>query len=115
MYITKDGISNLLSLEQLTKHYQMTLDTNVENAFYVYKEDGSYIKFECKNDGLYCLDVDDGLGHINFLTTVNDQNQLFSGLDVKRATLAKYIQECLCLPSNKDFLGGLKTVEIKEC
>ena len=115
MYITKDGIGNLLSLAQLTKHYQTTLDTKIESLFYVYNEDGSYIKFECRNDGLYCLDVNNGVGYTNFLTTVNDQKYLFSNLNVKRATLARYIQECLCSPFNKDFLGDLGTGGTKEC
>ena len=115
MYIAKDGIGNLHSLGHLAKHYRITLDTNIENAFYVYKEDGSYIKFECRNNGLYCLDIADGPDHTNLLTTVKDQKELFSDIDVKRATLARYIQECLCLPSDKDFSHGLETGGIKEC
>lgn len=114
IYITKDGIEIWISLGQLAKHYQKTLDTNIENKFYVYNKDRSYIKFECRNDGLYCLDVDNGSGHTNFLTTVKNQKELFSNLDVKRAILARYIQECSCLPSNEDFSNGLETRGIKE-
>jgi hypothetical protein len=40
---------------------------------------------------------------------------LFSALDVKRATLARYIRDCLCLPSDEDFANGLETGGIKEC
>ena len=91
MYITKDGIGNLILLGQLAKHYQITLDTNIENAFCVYNNNGSYIKFECKDDGLYCLNFDDGSGHTNLMTAVKNQKDLFFELDVKRATLARYI------------------------
>ena len=106
MDITKDRIGNLLSLGQLAKHYQKILDNDIENAFYVYNNDRSYIKFECKKDGLHCLDVDDGSGHTNLVTIVKVQKDLSSDLDVKRATLARYIQEYLYLPSDKDFSNG---------
>ena len=115
IYINKDGIGNLLLLGQLAKHYCITLDTNIENTSYVYTDNESYIKFKCKDDGLYCLDVDDGSGHTNLMTTVKDQKDLFSELDVKRATLARHIQECLCLLSDKDFSNGLETGGIEEC
>ena len=50
------------------------MDTSVTNAFYVFKDDGTYIKFECKQNGLYCLDVNDRSDLTNLLTTVDDQN-----------------------------------------
>ena len=46
--LAKDGIANLLSLAEMTKMYRVYFDSAVENAFYVFKGDGSgsYIKFE---------------------------------------------------------------------
>ena len=32
------------------------------NAINVFNEGGSYIKFVCMNDGLYCIDLDDSGG-----------------------------------------------------
>ena len=55
------------------------------------------------NDGLYCINLDDSGGHVNYLTTVSEQKDHFSDVDNKKADLARYIQECLCLPSDKDF------------
>ena len=95
MNITEDKFWNLLSLGQLKKYYQTTLDTNIENIFCVYNKEKSYIKFDCRNDGLYCLDVDNGSGHTNILTTVKDQMENFSDLDMKNAALARYIQKIL--------------------
>ena len=34
---------------------------------------------------------------------------------MKRATLARKIQDCLCLPSNNDFLNALQDGKIQEC
>ena len=54
------GVANLLSLARVSKEHRVCLDTSIENAFYVYDDDGSYIKFELNKNNLYCLHVDDG-------------------------------------------------------
>ena len=50
--LAKDGIANLLSLAEMTKLYIVCFDSTMENAFYVFKDDGSYIKFERRKNGL---------------------------------------------------------------
>ena len=50
--------------------YRVTMDSHVENAINVYNDDGSYIKFVCVQDGLYCIDLDGNEGYTNVLTTV---------------------------------------------
>ena len=91
------------------------MDSDVENAINVFNEDGSYIKFGCMNNGLYCINLDDSSGQVNYLTTVSEQKDRFSDVDNKRAELARYIQECLCLPSDKDFAKAIDIGGIKEC
>ena len=54
--IAKDGIANLLSMGKLLREgYRVQMDSDVENTINVFIKDGSYIKFVCLNDGLYCL------------------------------------------------------------
>ena len=91
------------------------MDSDVEDAINVFNEDGSYIKFVCVNDGLYCINLDDSGGHVNYLTTVSQQKDRFSDADNNGAELARYVQECLCLPSDKDFAEAIDTGGIKEC
>ena len=79
------------------------MDSDVENTINVYNEDGSWIKYVCVMDRLYCIDLDNNRGYINFLTTVSEQKEHFSDVDNRKATLAQYIQECLCLPSDNNF------------
>ena len=69
--VAKDGIANLLSVGKLVKEgYRVQMNYDVENAINVFNEYGSYIKFVCVNDGLYCINLDDSGGHVNYLTTV---------------------------------------------
>ena len=91
------------------------MNSDIENTINVYNEDGSYIKFVCVNDGLYCINLDDKNEHMNYLTTVSEQKDHFSEIDNKRAELARYIQECLCLPSDVDFADAIEKGGIKEC
>ena len=54
--IANDGIANLLSMgKPVEEEYQVTIDSDVKNAISFYNEDGSYIKFVCIQDGLYCI------------------------------------------------------------
>ena len=114
--IAKDGIANLLSMGKLIKEgYQVTMDYTVENAINVYNGDGSYIKFVCVQDGLYCSDLASSGEYTNFLTTVSKQKDHFSDVDNKRVALARYIQECLCLLSDTKLVDAIDKGEIKEC
>ena len=114
--IAKDGIVNLLSMGKLVKEvYCVQMDSDVDNAINVFNEDSSYIKFLCVNDGLYCINLEASGEQVNCLTTVSEQKGHFSDADNKRADLARYLQECLCLPSDKDFAAAIDTGEIKEC
>ena len=114
--VAKDDIANLLSMGNLVKEgYRVQIDSDVENVINVLNEDGSYIKFVCVNNGLHCINLDNSGEHVNYLTTVSEQKDYFSDVDNKRAELARYIQECLCLPSDMDFAEAIDTGGIKEC
>ena len=78
----KNGIANLLRLSKLSKPYQIYFDTSIESAFYVFKDDGAYIKFELRDNGPYSLDVNDGSNPINLLEVKDPMEQL-SELDIK--------------------------------
>ena len=57
--IATDSIANLLSMGKLVKEgFRVTMDSDGENALNVYNDDGSYIKFVCVQDGLYCINLD---------------------------------------------------------
>ena len=70
-----------------------------------------YLKFVCVPDGLYCINLDNSGEHVNYLVTVSEQKNYFSDIDNKKANLARYIQECLCLPSDNNFSMQLVKVE----
>ena len=91
------------------------MDSDIDNAIKVFNEDGSYVKFVCAKGGLYVLELDKGNEETIYNITVNEQQANFSSTDNKKAELARYIQECLCLPSDKDFADAIDKGGIREC
>ena len=64
---------------------------------------------------MYCIDLDGNGGYTNFLTTVSEQKEHFSDVNNKKAALARYIQECLCLPSDDDLADSIDKGGVQEC
>jgi hypothetical protein len=54
-YYYPKGVANILSLALLAKTKRVVMDTAIENAFYVFNEDGSYIKSSTKMDHISSL------------------------------------------------------------
>ena len=69
LHLHEDGVANLVSLALLSKSHRIFLDSRIDNAFYVYKDNGEYIRFQLESNGLYCLHVDDGSSPTTLLTT----------------------------------------------
>ena len=64
---------------------------------------------------MYCVNLDSSGEHSNYLTIVSEKKGYFSDIDNKKTDLARYIQECLCLPLDNDFTDTIDKGGIKEC
>ena len=69
--------------KQVKEGYQVQMGSDVENTINVFNKDGSYIKFICVQDGLYCINLNNSGGHVNYLTKVSES---FSDIDNKNPT-----------------------------
>ena len=63
---------------------------------------------------MYCVNLDNGCEHINYLSTVSEQKNHFFDIDNKKTVLARYIQECRCLLSDINFADAIDKGGIKE-
>ena len=99
----------------MKEKYRVQMDSEMENTINVFNKEGSYIEFVCVSNRLYCINLDDNGGYVNYLTTISEQKDHFSDVDNKKVCFSKYIQECLYLPLDKDFSGTIDTGGIKEC
>ena len=76
-YFHENGVANLLSLAKVAVENIVVLNTAIDNAFYVFNNDGSYIRFACQPNGLYCLYVSDGDDLKMLLTTVEGEKEKY--------------------------------------
>ena len=69
----------------MAKENRVVLDTAIDNAFYVFNDDGSYIRFACQPNGLYYIHVSDGDDPKMLLTTVDGKKDKYSAVECTRA------------------------------
>ena len=58
-YYDPDAMANLLLLALISKTNRVYMDTAIDNAFYVFDEEGKYLRFHlCQKTNLYQLDIE---------------------------------------------------------
>ena len=107
-----NGVANLISLAVLAKEFQVLYDSSVDDAFYVFHDNGTYIKFTKQKNGLYIYfvptqDAKNPVEH-NALVKIAEEKSKYSTLDCKRAEKARELQNCLCLPSIEDLIFAIE-------
>lgn len=105
-----DGIANILSLHKVVKHCRVQYDsTEARASFQVTRADGSIRAFYPSTSGLHYCDTNvDGTVLVN---TVEENLAHYTRRAVKRASLARRIQDIIGRPSTRDFIkiveGGM--------
>jgi hypothetical protein len=109
-YYYPKGVANILSLALLAKTKRVVTDTAIGNAFYVFNEDGSYIKFIPSINGMYCLDIgsNNNKPYVMAIQTVKDEQSKFSNIDCTRAEAIHKLQEVLACPSEFDLTNAVE-------
>jgi hypothetical protein len=108
-YFYPKGVANILSLALLAKTKRVVMDTAIENAFYVFNEDGSYVKFVPSNNGMYCLDIGSNNDpHVMAIQTIKDVQSKSYNIDCTRAEGVRKLQEVLACPSDYDLANAVE-------
>jgi hypothetical protein len=86
------------------------MDTAIDNAFYVFNEDGTYIRFSRTPNGMYCIDIntDDDDHVVMAHQTVKGESAHFSAIDCRRASKVRELQEILACPSDIDLANAVE-------
>jgi hypothetical protein len=108
-YYYPKGVVDTLSLALLAKTKRVVMDTAIENAFYVFNEDGLYVKFVPSNNGMYCLDIGSNNDpHVIAIQTIKDEQSKFSNIDCTQAEGVQKLQEVLACPSDYDLANAVE-------
>ena len=114
VWYAEHGIANILSLALISDQFRVTLDTGIDQAFYVHKPDGTTRRFERVDCDLYACDTKAKQEHL-FITTVEGQKESYSELDCRRAKAARTLQEIIGFPSTRAFIKMIDSNTIKNC
>jgi hypothetical protein len=109
-YYYPKGVANILSLAMIAETKRVVMDTAIDNAFYVFNEDGTYIRFARTLNGMYCIDINtDEDDHVVMAhQTVKGESAHFSSIDCRRAAKVRDLQEVLACPSDHDLANAIE-------
>jgi hypothetical protein len=108
-YFYPKGVANILSLAMIAETKRVVMDTAIDNAFYVFNEDGTYIRFARTTNGMYCIDIKHEDDHMVMAhQTVKGESSHFSAIDCRRAAKIRDLQEALAFPSDVDLANAVE-------
>ncbi|OEU10829.1 hypothetical protein FRACYDRAFT_246701 [Fragilariopsis cylindrus CCMP1102] len=109
-YFYPNGVANLLSLAMLTDTKRVVMDSAIDNAIYVFNDDGSYVRFGKTSNGMYCIDITTNDDHHIVMAhqTVKGESAHFSAIDCRRAAKVRDLQEALACPSDFDLANAIE-------
>ena len=113
-YYHEDAVANLISLGQVCKEFRVLFDSGVNNAFYIFNDDDTYVVFTKTRNNLYSLSIfDNGGQNHNVMTALAGIGLNCLGLDQKRAEAVLSVQVVMILhtPSNTTWLVDINSAD----
>jgi hypothetical protein len=109
-YYYPKGVANILSLAMIAETKRVVMDTAIDNASYVFNEDGTYIRFSQTPNGMYCIDINtDEDDHVILAhQTVKGESAHFSAINCRRAAKVRELQEILACPNDVDLANAVE-------
>jgi hypothetical protein len=109
-YYYPKGVANILSFAMIAETKRVVMDTAIDNTFYVFNEDCTYIRFSRTPNGMYCIDINkDKDDHVVMAhQTVKGESAHFSAIDCRRAAKVWELQEVLACPSDIDLANAVE-------
>ena len=121
VWFNPQSIANILSLSAVRKVCRVTMDTGNEVAICVHRVDGSVMKFVEHDSGLYVFDpsvpnnTSAPLNAYTLLSSVSDQEKLFSPHQIQNAESARALYCLLGRPDTAEFETILRRHLIRNC
>ena len=116
-YYDEGAVANLLSLGHITKEFTVIMNTEIDDAIYIFNDEGQYLRFGRVKHNLYGVHLGQGnpTNKCYMFSTVQGQKSLFSDLDCKRAGAVRDLQERLGFPSDVDFANAIEYNVLGTC
>ena len=111
VWFNPNGIANLMSLHNVQRYYQVTLNTTEDNAFYINSSKGHQTRWKPSGHGLYHYALDSpnniitlwgGLSAKAHINTVAANASGFTHRQCQNALRARHLQNIVMHPGDRD-------------
>ena len=113
------SLANILSMAAVRKKCRITMDTSVEAAMHVHRQDGTIMKFQEYRSGLYFYDAgskfSNRVSNYLFLNTVAENKYSYTPREIQGADRARVLYRNIGRPSESEFTAILEQNLIRNC
>ena len=111
------GVTNILSQNNVTQHFQLTMDTQVDNSISLHQVNGNTLVFTPTYNRLYCytLSNEETINGIWAMTsTVKGNADKYKKCDYHRAIEARCFQNIIMWPGDRELID-MSLQHLKDC
>ena len=121
VWYDEEAIANIFSIKDLKMQHHITYDSEVEDAFFVHKEDKEPVKFKCTSQGIYaytipvCREENMELAESHLVDTVKENRKGYTQAQFDRAVKARSLYHELGAPTLENYKGFIKMGGVQNC
>ena len=108
------GLANIMSLNNVSKYYQLTMDTMSDAAILLHRSDGSSMRFIPSGKGLYHHALRDEVDAWVMINTVAEWADKYSKRAIQGARTARRFQNIVMRPGRQDMMD-IAITHLKDC
>ena len=101
----ENGMANILSMHNASKHFCLTMDTHLEDAICLHRSDSTIMKFTPSQNGLYKHALKDSAeDRWSMLTTGKQQASRYTKREFQQAKTARKFQNIVMRPGSRELM-----------
>ena len=104
VWYNPSGLANIMSLNNISKYYQLTMDTMSDAAILLHKSNGSNMRFVPSGKGLYHHALKDDIDAWVMVSTVAEWADKYSQRAIQGARTARRFQNIVMRPGKRDMM-----------
>ena len=114
VWYNPSGLANIMSLSNVSKYYQVTMDTLSDAAILLHKSDGSSMRFIPSGKGLYHHALRDEADAWVMINTVAGQADKYTQRAIQGAKSARRFQNIVMRPGQRDMME-IAITHLRDC
>ena len=114
VWYNPSGLANIMSLNNISKYYQLTMDTMSDVAILLHRSDGSNMRFIPSGKGLYHHALKDDIDAWAMVNTVAERVDKYSKRAIQGARTARRFQNIVMRPGKRDMME-IAITHLRDC